>query len=89
MKHVEIYTVNYCPYCTRAKEILNEKGIPFKEIDISDNENEYREKLAEFYKIEQKVTVPQIIIGGERIGGLDNLEALIAEGKLDDILNQE
>jgi len=89
MRHVEIYTVDYCPFCKRAKEILTEKGIPFKEIDITDNENEYREKLAEFYKIEQKVTVPQIIIGGDRIGGLDNLEALIAEEKLDEILNQE
>lgn len=89
MKKVEIYTVDYCPYCIKAKEILTERNIPFKEIDITENEHEYREKLGDYYKIEGKVTVPQIIIGVERIGGLDSLEGLIADGKLESMLSQE
>lgn len=86
MKKVEIYTVDYCPYCIKAKEVLNEKQIPYKEIDITEDEDIYRQKLGEIYKIEGKVTVPQIIIGGHRIGGLDSLEDLIAKNELDKLL---
>lgn len=89
MKKVEMYTVNYCPYCKRAKQILERMGIPFKEIDITANEEEYREELGRFYNIEGDVTVPQIIIDGKLIGGLDNLEELIKDGKLEELLKDD
>ncbi|MCD7780809.1 MAG: glutathione S-transferase N-terminal domain-containing protein [Candidatus Gastranaerophilales bacterium] len=86
MKDVVIYTVDYCGYCKKAELLLNEKGIPYKKIDITKNENEFREKLAQYYDIEGKVTVPQIIIGGKRIGGYDVLEKLNNSGNLDELL---
>lgn len=86
MKKVEIYTVTYCPFCKRAKELLQERSIEFREIDITENEDAYREKLAEYYNIEGLVTVPQIVIDGKRIGGCDTLEELIANGDLDKLL---
>ena len=86
MKDVVIYTVDYCPYCKKAELLLNEKSIPYKRIDISANENEYREKLGEYYGIKGRVTVPQIIIGGRRIGGFDVLEKFNNSGELDKML---
>ena len=86
MKDVVIYTVDYCPYCKKAELLLNEKGVPFKKIDITVNEDEYREKLEQYYDIQGRVTVPQIIIGGKRIGGFDVLEKMNNSGTLDELL---
>lgn len=86
MKDVVIYTVDYCPYCKKAEVLLNEKDIPYKKIDITENEEEHRKKLGEYYGIEGKVTVPQIIIDGRRIGGFDVLEKLNNAGELDKML---
>jgi len=86
MKDVVIYTVDYCPYCKKAELLLNEKGVPFKKIDITANEDEYREKLGQYYDIQGRVTVPQIIIGGKRIGGFDVLEKMNNSGTLDELL---
>ncbi len=86
MKDVLIYTVDYCPYCKKAELLLNEKDIPYKRIDITSNEEEYRKKLGEYYDIQGRVTVPQIIIGQKRIGGFDVLEKLNNSGELDKLL---
>lgn len=86
MKNVTIYTVDYCPYCKKAEMLLNERNIPFKKIDITSNENEYRKKLGEYYDIEGRVTVPQIIIGDRRIGGFDDLTLLDSAGELTKVL---
>lgn len=86
MKKIEIYTVDYCPYCQKAKDLLNQKQIPFKEIDITQNEDVYRKELGEFYHITGTVTVPQIVIDGKRIGGCDDLEKLDASGELEKLL---
>lgn len=86
MKEVIIYTVDYCPYCKKAEMLLKEKNISFKKIDITKNEDEHRQKLAEYYDIQGRVTVPQIIIGGRRIGGSDDLERLNNTGELDKLL---
>ena len=86
MKEVVIYTVDYCSYCKKALMLLKEKNIPYKEIDISSNEDEYRKKLGEYYDIQGKVTVPQIIIGDKRIGGFDVLEKLNNSGQLESLL---
>lgn len=86
MKDIVIYSVDYCPYCKKAEMLLKSKGLEYKKIDISKNEEEYRNKLGEYYGIEGRVTVPQIIIAGKRIGGYDVLEKLENSGELDKLL---
>ncbi len=76
---VTIYTTHYCPFCNRAKQLLQGKGIAFREVDVTDDDK----KRAE---IEQKtgwMTVPMVFIGEEFIGGANELEALSASGELD------
>ena len=87
MKDVVIYTVDYCSFCKKAEMLLNEKGVNYKKIDISSNEAEWRKKIADYYDIQGKVTVPQIIIDGKRIGGYDSLSKLNASGELDKLLS--
>jgi glutaredoxin 3 len=82
---VTIYTKSYCPYCTKAKQLLKIKGVDFKEIDVTDNE----EKLAEMLsKSAGRKTVPQIFIGEVHVGGCDDLYALNDQGKLEPLLMQ-
>ena len=45
MKDITIYTVDYCPYCKKAEMLLQEKGLKYKKIDITQNEEEYRKKI--------------------------------------------
>ena len=87
MKDVVIYSVDYCSFCKKAELLLKNKGINFKKIDITQNEDEHRKKLGEYYDIQGRVTVPQIIIGGKRIGGFDVLEKLENSGQLDSLLD--
>lgn len=86
MKEVVIYTVDYCSYCKKAEMLLNNKGVKYKKIDITQNEDEHRKKLGEYYDIQGRVTLPQIIIDGKRIGGFDVLEKLENSGQLDSML---
>jgi len=83
MKQVEIYTSPFCGYCHRAKALLNKRSIPFVEFDVMMEPD----KRAE---MEQRTggarTVPQIFIGGEAIGGSDDLAALDRSGKLAPLL---
>jgi len=84
VKSVKIYTTPYCPYCVRAKRLLERKGVPYEEIDVA-NDDEARVALAERTG---RRTVPQIFINGEYIGGSDELHALDSAGKLDALLTQ-
>ena len=86
MKEVLIYTVDYCSFCKKAEMLLNSKGIKYKKIDITSNENEWREKLGKYYDIQGRVTVPQVIIDSKRIGGFDVVEKLNNSGDLDKLL---
>ena len=86
MKDVVIYTVDYCSFCKKAEMLLNSKSIKYKKIDISSNEEEWRKKIGEYYDIQGKVTVPQVIIDGKRIGGFDVLDKLNNSGELDKLL---
>lgn len=83
MPPVDIYTTRYCPYCHAAKALLNSKGVPFTEIDLSGNW-ERRDEMIE--RANGRVTVPQIFIGGVHVGGCDDLHALERAGKLDPLL---
>ncbi len=80
MANIEVYTTNYCPFCTRAKDLLKRKGAEFQEIDVT-GDDEARVKLVE--RANGMRTVPQIFINDEHIGGYDDLAALEKAGDLD------
>jgi glutaredoxin 3 len=82
MKTVKIYTTPICPYCIRAKRLLDTKGVPYEEIDVS-GDDRARMDLAERTGMR---TVPQIFIGEHHVGGSDELHALERAGKLDSLL---
>jgi len=88
MAKVVAYTVDYCPYCRKAKSFLTEKGVIFEEIDITSNENEMRSKLAQMLGIKELPTVPQIFINDKPVGGFTDIKALDDSGKLDELLAQ-
>ena len=85
MAQIDIYTTRYCPYCIRAKALLNRKGAAFNEIDVS-GDAELREQMIQ--RANGRMTVPQIFIGKTHVGGSDELHALDAAGKLDPLLGQ-
>lgn len=74
MKRVEIYTKSWCPYCHRAKDLLDAKGVDYEEIDVTDDDVREREMIGR----SQRRTVPQIFVDGEHVGGFDDLLALQA-----------
>lgn len=79
---VELYTVDYCPYCKKALQFLDEKKVEYINHDITQNEDEMRAKLGIKYNIKGDVTVPQIIINDKRIGGYTDMMALYENGEL-------
>ena len=78
---VTIYTTQYCPHCHRAKALLEQKNIPFEEIDLT-NDQKTRDEIQEKTGW---MTVPIIFIDDKFIGGADDLYALDAAGKLGEI----
>lgn len=84
MAAVKIYTTPTCPYCIRAKMLLDNKGVAFEEISMYDVTADERQALAQ--KTNHYRTVPQIFIGDTFIGGFDQLSALERDGKLDGML---
>ena len=83
MPTVEIYTTPLCPYCWRAKRLLDRKGVAYTEVDLW-QEPERRSEMVR--RAEGRRTVPQVFIDGRGIGGSDELAALDATGRLDPIL---
>ncbi|WP_213014824.1 glutaredoxin 3 [Acinetobacter rathckeae] len=83
MSNVVIYSTTVCPYCVRAKQLLQRKGIEYKEVNLS---NEAPEVRTELMQRTNHRTVPQIFINDQFIGGFDQLYALEREGKLDDLV---
>ena len=80
---IDIYTKFACPFCVRAKHLLEGKGVEFNEYDITMGGEKRDEMLA---RAPQARTVPQIFIGNVHVGGSDDLAALEAGGKLDALL---
>jgi glutaredoxin 3 len=85
MSAVEIYTRQYCSYCHFAKELLSRKGIAFREIDVTGNQDMRKEMVQ---RAGGRTTLPQIFIGATHVGGCDELYALEDAGKLDPLLQQ-
>lgn len=83
MARVEIYTKFLCPYCTRAKRLLTDKGVSFEEYDITMGGPKRQEMLE---RAPGRTTVPQIFIDDALVGGSDDLMALERAGRLDAML---
>jgi glutaredoxin 3 len=80
MAQIDIYTTTFCPYCSRAKALLEHKGAAFSEINL-DEEPRRRDEMLK--RANGGRTVPQIFINGEHVGGCDDLYALDRAGGLD------
>lgn len=83
MAKVEIYTWKTCPFCIRAKALLDAKDVDYTEYMIQ-GDDDARAKMTE--RANGRRTVPQIFINDEGIGGCDEIHMLEAQGKLDDLL---
>jgi glutaredoxin 3 len=82
MPKVQIYSTGWCPYCNAAKSLLEDKGVPYEEIDVT--EPELRTTMIE--RAHGRRTVPQIFIGEMHVGGYDELSRLERRGELDGLL---
>ena len=79
MQYAEIYFKHWCPYSQRALQLLDDKGVNYTAIDVTDDpqrEHEMRERSG-------RTSVPQIFVGDRHIGGFDDLSALDEAGELD------
>lgn len=83
MPKIEIYTSPWCPYCVRAKRLLDEKGVAYEEIDVMAHPRR-RPEMVE--RAGGRTSVPQIFIDGRGIGGCDDMHALDRQGRLDPLL---
>lgn len=85
MPRVTVYTKDYCPYCVRAKRLLEKKAIPFEEINV-EGRDDLRDWLVE---TTGQRTVPQVFVDDRSLGGFSDLAALDEQGQLDPILRGE
>ncbi|NUM88218.1 MAG: glutaredoxin 3 [Bdellovibrionales bacterium] len=84
-KKITIYTADNCPYCTRAKALLQQKGVTFEEIRMSWGDEK---AWADAQARSGMKTVPQIFIGEKCVGGYTDLAALEEKGELDALLGR-
>jgi len=80
-----VYTTGWCPFCMRAKALLERKGLKFRELDVEDDPD----LRAEMIRRSGRRTVPQIFIGVTHVGGYEELSALERAGGLTPLLNDE
>lgn len=85
MSNIIIYTTEICPYCVRAKQLLDSKGVTYQEIRVDANPALRNEMVA---RAGGRRTVPQIFINDQPIGGCDDLMTLEISGELDSLLTQ-
>ena len=83
MARVEIYSSFFCPFCHRAKRLLDEKGVAYEEIDLMREPSRRQEMEA---RAGGRRKVPQIFVDGRHIGGSDELAELDRAGELDALL---
>ena len=84
-KQVLMYSTRYCPFCIRARALLESKGVPCEDVRVDEHPWRRREMMEK----SNRYTVPQIWIGEKHIGGCDELFALEREGRLDEELRVE
>jgi glutaredoxin 3 len=81
---VEIYTTDWCPYCSRARQLLAARKVEFEEIDVDARPQAREEMIAR----SGRHTVPQIFINQTHVGGCDDLIALDEAGELEALLQE-
>jgi glutaredoxin 3 len=86
MAKIEVFTKFFCPYCSRAKALLERKGVEYQEIDLTMDRAGFDAMVD---RAGGARTVPQIFIDGKHIGGSDDLAALDARGGLDPLLGRD
>jgi glutaredoxin 3 len=79
---VTVYVSDWCPYCQRAKSLLNQKQVVINEINVEEDPKLREEMIAR----SDRRTVPQIFIGDKHVGGCDDLYALDRSGELDRLI---
>ena len=79
---IVMYSTGWCPYCDRARALLERKGLPFREVKVDEDPAERNAMLA---RSVGRRTVPQIFVGDHHVGGFDDLYALDKAGKLDEL----
>jgi len=79
---VTVYVSDWCPYCQRAKGLLTQKNVDFREINVEDDAKLREEMIVR----SNRRTVPQIFIGDTHVGGCDDLFELDRSGKLDRLI---
>ena len=82
---VKVYTTNWCPYCVRAKKLLEKKGAAYREIDVEGDDA----TRAWLIQATGQRTVPQIFVNDRPIGGFTDMAALDAKGGLDPLLAED
>lgn len=82
MTNIVIYLTQSCPYCIRAKMLLDKKGVEYTEHRVDLSQELYNEML----QLSQQVTVPQIFIGDVHVGGFDDMYMMELDGELDPLL---
>ncbi len=83
---VEIYTWATCPFCLKAKQLLDSKGVAYQEHKI-DGDEAARAKMSE--RAGGRRTVPQIFIGDHHVGGCDDLHEAESQGRLDALIKTD
>lgn len=83
MSNVEIYVKTTCPYCIRARRLLDSKGIEYQ-VFVVDFGGSQKDEMVK--RAGGRTTVPQVFIGGKHVGGCDDLFTLEQRGKLDELL---
>ena len=81
---VTLYSTRFCPYCIRARNLLDDKSITYTDIAVDDQPQLRREMMQR----SGRRTVPQIWIGQQHVGGFDDLVRLERQGRLDDLLER-
>ena len=82
---IVMYSTGWCPYCERARALLERKGAAFREIKVDEDPAERATMLK---RSGGRRTVPQIFVGERHVGGFDELYALDKAGKLDELLGR-
>ncbi len=85
MAKIEVYSSFLCGYCARAKSLLESKGVAYDDLDVFTDPGKRQEMIE---RAGGRTSVPQIFIGGQHIGGCDELYALERQGQLDALLEQ-
>ena len=81
-KKIEIFSGPQCNYCRQAKVLLDEMGVNYTELDISNEQ--YRNEFVQ--RLPRTRSIPQVFVGGQHIGGFEDLQILKEKGKLEEVL---